>query len=526
MSRFEDNLAGKKIITYDSIGGKEYSPNDIGQYLREFKLNDALRLIGELSYEIFKSNKGLHSIKNIPVFDGVIAYLSMRLIESSNDDYHSKDMTVDDLLKAIDMYLGLPDPFQEDSDNLEGFLIRFGASQLDYAREARHLLPRTLIIYENLWTKSGNCNQVDIANAIKSFSGLNLQEILVLSRAFSRRNNKGFFRLIEDLEHYPDTQKYYLDINKQKAFANWISCNYSYFRDRSRSDMPSAMDYEKFRFNPLWLKPAIIPDRNPQPGSSQVYITPIPALIYRRVTTGLYFTLSDYFKENNKKPFRETFGAVFQKYVGLLLKKAVGELNVQQEWRYGSKQYPKDTPDWFVIKNGTAVLIEVKQSGLYLNAKKWGQLGEIQKDLKRNIGAGVHQMWEFEDDIRNGLCTIPDWLKGIEIIERLVVTSDRSYFLNSVLRDEIRQLYPTIPESFHWHSISVEELEYFLGIASINLMDALKEKRLDTEGDRMDFKDYYSSKFSQKNCKNPYLDSVYDSFFGGLGLLSEETKEE
>ncbi|MEG4115826.1 MULTISPECIES: hypothetical protein [unclassified Microcoleus] len=122
-------------------------------------------------------------------------------------------MTVDDLLKAIDMYLGLADPFQEDSDNLQGFLIRFGASQLDYDREARHLLPRTLIIYENLWTKSGNCNQVDIANAIKSFSGLNLQEILVLSWAFSHSANKGFFRLFEDVEQYPDTLKYYFDLN-------------------------------------------------------------------------------------------------------------------------------------------------------------------------------------------------------------------------------------------------------------------------------------------------------------------------
>lgn len=525
MSRFEGDLAGKNIITYRPRGENEYSPNDIGQYLSKFKLNDALRLIGELSYEIFKLNKGLHTIKNIPVFDGVLAYLSMRLIESSND-YRSKDMTVDDLLKAIDMYFGLPDPFQEDSDNLQGCLIRFGASQFDYDREARHLLPRTLIIYEDLWTKSASSNQVDIANAIKSFSGLNLKEILILSLAFSGRAKNGFFRLFEDLEQYPDTSKYYFDINKQNAFANWISCKYSDFRSLSRLDMPSAIDYEKFRFNPLWLKPAIIPDRNPKPGFSQVYITPIPALIYRRVTTGLYFTLSDYFKNNNKKPFRETFGTVFQEYVGLLLKKAVGELNVQQEWRYGSKKYPKDTPDWFVIQNGTAVLIEVKQSGLYLNAKKWGQLGEIQKDLTRNIGAGVHQMWEFENDIRNGLCTVPDWLNGVEITEKLVVVYDRSYFLNSVLRDEIRQVYPTIPESFHWHSISVEELEYFLGSSGINLVNALKEKRLDTEGDRMDFRDYYSRKSSQDNCGNPYLDSVYDSFFGEVGLLSEETKSE
>ena len=73
MSRFEGDFAGKNIITYRSRGGKEYSPNDIGQYLRQFKLNEALRLIGESSYEISKSGKGLHTIKDIPVFDGVLA---------------------------------------------------------------------------------------------------------------------------------------------------------------------------------------------------------------------------------------------------------------------------------------------------------------------------------------------------------------------------------------------------------------------------------------------------------------------
>jgi hypothetical protein len=423
------------------------------------------------------------------------------------------------------MYLGLPEPFLEDSDNLQGFLIRFGASQFDYAREARHLIPRTLLIYEKLWTKSGNCNQVDITDAIKSFSGLNLREILVLSFVFVSRATDGFFRLIEDIDQYPDTLKPYLDINKQEAFANWISCKYNDFRCLSKSDTLPDMDYEKFRFNPLLKKPAIIPDRKPNSYLSQVYITPIPALISRRVTTGLYFTLSEYFLYNKEKDFRKTFGKVFQEYVGLLLKKAVGELNVHEEWRYEVKKDPKDTPDWFVIQNGTALLIEVKQSGLYLPAKTWGQLSDIKKDLKRNIGAGVHQMWKFEEDRRKGLCTVPDWLDGIEITERLVVTYDRSYFVNYSLRDEIRQLYPCIPESFHWHSISVEELEYFLGIPSINLMDALKEKRLDTEGDRMDFRDYYSRKYSQENCRNPYLDSVYESFFHDLGLLSEEIKE-
>ena len=57
MSRFEGDFAGKNIITYRSRGGKEYSPNDIGQYLRKFKVNDALRLIGELSMKYLSQVK-------------------------------------------------------------------------------------------------------------------------------------------------------------------------------------------------------------------------------------------------------------------------------------------------------------------------------------------------------------------------------------------------------------------------------------------------------------------------------------
>ncbi|MEH2087510.1 hypothetical protein [Nostoc sp.] len=521
MSNFQGDIAGKNIITYASRGGKKYSSNDIGQYLRKFKLCDALRLIGELSYKIFKSHKGLHIIKGVPVFDGVLAYLSMLLIENSND-YRSQNMTEDDLLKAIDMYFGLLDPFEKDDKNQQGFLIRFGASQLEYDREARHLLPRTLIIYRDLWAKIAGANKIDIACAIKSFSGLNLQEILVLSLALPGK--QGFFRLYEDIDKYPEAAKEYFDVNKQRIFVNWISSKYNDFRSLSRADSPPTGEYDKFRFNPLWVKPAIIPDRNPKVGYSQVYITPIPTLVYQRVTRGLYFSLADYFRDTNKNPFRENFGLVFQEYVGLLIKKAIGELNVQQEWRYGTSKYPKDTPDWFVIKNGSAVLIEVKQSGLYLNAKKWGDLVEIKRDITKNIGAAVHQMWEFENDIEAGLCTVPDWLSGMTITERLVITYDRSFFVNSVFRDEIRQLYPAIPETYHWHTISVEELEYFLGIVGLNFIEALKEKRLDAEGDSMDFRDYYSRKSSQNDCRNPYLDSVYNDFFGELEFLSEQIK--
>ena len=526
MNRFEGYIegyiAGKDIVTYASRGGKQYSPDDIGRYLGRFKLCDALGLIGEISYKIFISRQGAIFIKGIPVSDSILAYLSMRLIEKSND-YRSQNMTIDNLLIAIDMYFGLLDPLDRDSENVYGCLIRLGASQLDYDREARHLLPRTLIIYGELWNSVIDSRQVDVDSVINDFCGLTLQEILLLSLAFSSKSQYGFFRLDENLDKYPDSAKSYFEINKQKSLVNWLSCSYSEFREQSRKTeyLPPEIEYEKFRFNYLHTKPIIIPDRNPKPTFPQVYITPIPTLIYECVTRGLFFSLADHFRREKNNPFRSAFGSVFEQYVGLLLKKTFGEENVQCAWRYGSKRYPKDTPDWYVIQNGLVVLIEVKHSGLYLDAKQWGNLENIQKDLKKTIGAGVHQMWEFEKDIESGLCTTPDWFNNIKITERLVITYDRSYFLNYIVRNEIRQLYSSIPETYHWHTIAVEELEYFLGIVGTNFIEALTEKRLDPDSDLMDFRDYYSRKYPHGNFNNPYLDSIYDKYFSDLGFLDK-----
>ncbi len=517
MIRFEGNIAGKNVISYLPKRGKKYSLKDITQYLRRFELYGALRLIGEESYKIFKSDQAVRYVKDVPIFDGVLAYLSMLLIENSND-YRNQKMSIDNLLIAIDMFFGLPDPIEEDESNSQGCLIRFGASQFDYDREFRHLLPRTLIIYKDLWNKVADNNKVDLETAIQNISGLTLEEILILALVFTGRSEKGFFYLYDELENIPESIKNFFCTNKQQAFVDLISCSYKDFRSQSKTDIPPNITYDKFRFNPLHLKPAIIPDRNIRPGFSKIYLTPIPTLIYQKVTRGIYFLFSDYFRTQEGNQFRGSFGNVFQQYIGLLLKKTFGEDNVKPEWKYGGKKNLKDTPDWFVIQSNSVILIEVKQAGLYLNAKKWGEPKDVQDNLTKSIGSGVHQMYEFEHDLENDICLRPDWFDNLLISERIVVTYDRSYFLNSILRDEIRQLYPSISKSYHWHTIAVEELEYFLGIFDTKFSVALAEKRMNSEEDNMDFRDYYSRKCSKDDCLNPYLNTIYDNFFSDLGL--------
>lgn len=300
------------------------------------------------------------------------------------------------------------------------------------------------------------------------------------------------------------------------AFVCWAACGYSEFREMARLTKIPSQFHEKFRFNPLVKKPLIIPDRNPKTGLPKVYIVPIHRLLFERVTRGLYFELSELFREDDKQnAFRTSFGYVFQEYVGNLLENCVRNSTVLPEWKYAKSQ--KDTSDWIVLQNECAIFVEVKQSGLYLNAKSWADVDDVKRDLTQTIAHGVKQIFFFEKDITSGkypeLSQLPHSLE----IERLIVTHDRSYYVNSILRDMVKKILIEqnciLPEDYHWHVISVEELEYALGIHGADLFDFMKTKRLNSSSDMMDFRDYLARTRPESDFSNSYLDKIGNDFF-------------
>ena len=483
-------------------------------FLKRFRLHDALRFIGELSYEIRYSQYKL--INGVPISDGILAYISMRLIEVAND-YRNKTMVLDDVIKACDMYYGMTDPIENDNDG-QSFLMRFGAVQFDYDREMKNLISRTLCIYDILWKVTAAATNVDVENAIKKLSGLALHEILIFSLAFSGQSKKGYFRIYDDPNSGGERVADIFKSEKQERFANWISCSYKEFRVHSHREFKEIPDkvYEKHRFNPLLKYPAVIPDCNPSPGSSQVYILPIWRLLLEKVTRGLYFELSDYFRGPGRKNFfRTAFGFVFQEYVGTLLKTSIDKRYILAEWQYGKPV--KKTPDWILLKDNRMVLIEVKQSGLYINSKKWGNLSEIQNDLRNSISKGVIQLWKFEKDLRSGNYYELETLTNVIEIERVIVTYDRSYFSNSIIRKQVEKTLiednSNITSDFHWHTISVEEFEYIISDKEADLFSFLNEKRIDSRYDLMDFRDYHSKINPEGPFSNRYLDKIWDGFF-------------
>ena len=178
-------IAGKEIIAYRPQSNKKYSSQDIGDFLKQFSLAESLQLIAELSKKSISSFQ--LEIKGVPVEQGVLAYIAMRLIECSND-YRGKRIKIEDLLKAIDMYYGIPDPIEMEEDpakgNAIGSMIRYGQSQFNFNRRVFSLIPRTLIFYRDLWNKLDLNSKLDVTDGIKNIIGLSLEETLCIGYIF------------------------------------------------------------------------------------------------------------------------------------------------------------------------------------------------------------------------------------------------------------------------------------------------------------------------------------------------------
>jgi len=91
-----------------------------------------------------------------------------------------------------------------------------------------------------------------------------------------------------------------------------------------------------YTFHPLWLHPLVRLD-----GTGRIFC-PIPGLLARRITEGLYFDVADH----DVDALSEHMGPAFQRYVGEAIGRAnLGYFKIYEEEKYGPKKSTKDTVD-------------------------------------------------------------------------------------------------------------------------------------------------------------------------------------
>ncbi len=84
----------------------------------------------------------------------------------------------------------------------------------------------------------------------------------------------------------------------------------------------------------------------------------------------------------------------------------------------------------------------------------------------------------------------------------------KDYILESFSENNIN-----VPETYHWHIMSADELENVLSVRDLKMFDLLRAKRIDPVDERMDWGDYLARKYADHAAPNAYLDRIKEEFF-------------
>ena len=134
-------------------------------------------------------------------------------------------------------------------------------------------------------------------------------------------------------------------------------------------------------------------------GVRDVSLAPLPALIIRRVTSGVSI---DFFgaPENVFSEIAERF----ESYSSALLARILPNYSIVREFSYGSKKLQKQSPDILVsLDEKIQMVVECKSTGMTYDAKFSEDPATTEKYKIADIGKGIFQIWRFFAHARKGL---------------------------------------------------------------------------------------------------------------------------
>jgi len=547
-------LAGKPIMVSSGEGGPS-TVADVREFLRRFPCCDTLRILGHASEQVDEAPAEIiMTIGAEALPPHAIPYLALLAIEESSDFVpptwgfcgmvvgpagsrmvrfrREPGMTAAEVERLIQMFHNLRDPISTEADGsgnagLE-FAVRLSTSQFLHQGPLNYLVPRTLLLYRDIWPTVEKANALTPCDELANTVGLQLEQLLLFANAFYATGRGGFFQPYppDRLGEAGGRLASLLTPAAQARFLEWASADYATIRSKASRHVPPNEAYDPYRFNPLMEHPIIRPQLQPlgvADGSRRVYLLPCRRLLMLRATNGLYHDLANAHASAGKRnPFRTAFGHVFQEYVGTLLRAAFGPHRLLREWVYEDG----DTPDWFVLEGEKAVVIEVKQSGQFLVSKMWGHLADLRKDLSKTLGHAMGQLHRFDQALSLKVAGLEP-LANIRKVERLVVSYDEVSWANWVLRDVAREV-SGVPEDFFAHIASVHDFERLLANCwEGSLFDLLERKRGSEDQAEMDFHDWLSKEIDPEGkAEHPLLEARHNEFLNAWGVQSSANRRQ
>lgn len=495
---------------------------DFYEYIKRFKLDDALIKIGALSQRIINNDPALKEYAPNYLNEFVLAFLAKALILSAND-YKQEVLTRETLFITLNKFYDLYDKILDvqDSQNesekistFESYFLRTANQQFPFQTGLRHLFPRSYILFNDI-PKLLTTEKIDLHSEVNNLYSLTVDEFILVG--FS------IFAGLKDSEvnipfitgsKIPSLNRY-VGNGKLEKLVDLLTINYKQYRDRNEKEETNK-ELSVYSFNPLRAFPII-------KTTTSKLVVPVPRFLVERITTGIYYDLMDKFRTPTDNQFLAFFGKeIFEHYVGMLLEEHYSKVDIVKEFPYGSRHNRSLSPDWIIFENNSAILIQCKTSGLSKNARLYGDLDLIQKDLRKRVIEGINQSNKFLIDYEKNK-SICERLKKVNKIHCVILTYERIYMAESpIIRKRIDEELKKRNISLTYNILSIDQLETLIpNLCFVKFSDLLEIKKtnekwkLHAEFDSYLF-DYLRSNEIKKFNENSLLKSKFQQIFSQI----------
>lgn len=168
-----------------------------------------------------------------------------------------------------------------------------------------------------------------------------------------------------------------------------------------------------YAFNPLWSHPLIRIE-----GGAKI-ICPIPGLLVRRMTDGLYFDIAGH----DVDALSAHMGPAFQDYVGEALHRAnKGRFTIWGEETYGRASQRKSTVDWILGDDTASLFVEVKLLKMGRATKEVLAPDDAITNQLKKLAKAIGQVYATLRDALNQ--AYPKWKPYGKPVYPIIVTFD------------------------------------------------------------------------------------------------------
>jgi hypothetical protein len=247
---------------------------------------------------------------------------------------------------------------------------------------------------------------------------------------------------------------------------------------------------------------------------SNELVIPIPKLLIDRVTSGIFHDFANWFqKDNGENLFREYFGHVFERYVGLQLELVFPSNQLFGETNYGRQG--KSTPDWLVADPAQPIAIECRSRQFRVDTQMHADQARINSDLFKIGVDTLHKLPAKVEAISAGETPIPRF--NADTIKKVLCTWEEykplGYFGGL--------MWKTVGEGMaDVHLVPVGYLEDMCAFKDKSVFfSSLEQLKLDASwlnyvGDGPDAR--WEQTLPDIRPENPYTRGMADAFMGSL----------